>query len=90
LAVAHSPALETPPGAPSPLLGTALVRWTPAGITPVAPSDPDAPKIAHAVEVAKAKWTKEAAIASTDGKPAEATVVPLGSSDLSAVAEPLA
>ena len=40
--IAHSPALETPPGAPSPLLADVLVRWTPEGTTRVEAGDPDA------------------------------------------------
>jgi hypothetical protein len=49
LPIAHSPALETPPGAPSPLVADVLVRWTPAGTTPVAPADRDAATIDRAL-----------------------------------------
>ncbi|HEY8090274.1 MAG TPA: hypothetical protein VIF09_20575, partial [Polyangiaceae bacterium] len=44
-----SPALETPPSAPSPLLADTLVRWTPQGTVPVAPSDADAASIYRAL-----------------------------------------
>jgi hypothetical protein len=49
LAIAHSPALETPPGAPSPLVADVLVRWTPGGTRPVAPDDRDAAAIDRAL-----------------------------------------
>ena len=47
--IAHSPALETPPSAPSPLLADTLVRWTPQGMVPVSPSDADAASIFRAL-----------------------------------------
>jgi hypothetical protein len=47
--IAHSPALETPPGAPSPLLADVLVRWTPQGAYPVAAEDRDAVSIGRAL-----------------------------------------
>jgi hypothetical protein len=47
--MAHSPALETPPDAPSPLVADVLVRWTPRGTSPVTPSDPDAGAIDRAL-----------------------------------------
>lgn len=49
LAIAHSPALETPPGAPSPLVADVLVRWTPRGTLPVSPDDRDAAAIDRAL-----------------------------------------
>jgi hypothetical protein len=49
LPIAHSPALETPPGAPSPLVADVLVRWTPDGIVPVLPADRDALVIERAL-----------------------------------------
>jgi hypothetical protein len=49
LPIAHSPALETPPGAPSPLVADVLVRWTPRGTLPVAPDDQDAAAIDRAL-----------------------------------------
>ncbi|MGA3119318.1 MAG: DUF4912 domain-containing protein [Polyangiaceae bacterium] len=47
--VAHSPALEIPEGATYPLLATSLVRWTPAGVHPVAAHDRDSSSIERAV-----------------------------------------
>lgn len=47
--IAHSPALETPPGGPSPLVADVLVRWTPAGTARVQPGDPDAGTIERAL-----------------------------------------
>jgi hypothetical protein len=47
--VAHSPALETPPDAPSPLVADALVRWTSSGVSRVDPADPDAGGIERAL-----------------------------------------
>jgi hypothetical protein len=47
--IAHSPALETPPGAPSPLLADVLVRWTPEGPVPVSTEDRDAVAIQRAL-----------------------------------------
>jgi hypothetical protein len=57
--IAHSPALETPPGAPSPLLADVLVRWTPQGAAPLAPDDGDAVAIRRALGRAR----REAAVA---------------------------
>jgi hypothetical protein len=47
--IAHSPALETPPDGPSPLVADVLVRWTPAGTARVLPGDPDAGTIDRAL-----------------------------------------
>jgi hypothetical protein len=47
--IAHSPALETPPGGPSPLVADVLVRWTPEGLAPVRPEDRDAAGIDRAL-----------------------------------------
>lgn len=47
--IAHSAALETPPGRPSAFVAEDLVRWTPEGARPVAPGDPDAAGIARAL-----------------------------------------
>ena len=41
LPIAHSPALETPPGAPCPVVAESFVRWTPQGTQPVTPQDGD-------------------------------------------------
>ncbi len=61
IAIAQSPALETPPGAPSPIVADVLVRWTPKGTTRVAATDADAAIITRAVEIARAKLTAAAA-----------------------------
>ena len=47
--IAHSPALETPPGAPSPVVADVLVRWTSKGTARLAPGDPDAAAIERAL-----------------------------------------
>jgi hypothetical protein len=57
--IAHSPALETPAGAPHPLLAPALVRWTPEGTFPVTTSDRDSASIERAV----ARVRREVAVA---------------------------
>lgn len=50
VAIAHSPALDTPPGAPSPLVADILVRWTPQGSTRVSHDDGDAAAIERALQ----------------------------------------
>ncbi len=50
LPVAHSPALETPPGKPCPVVAESFVRWTPQGVQPVTPHDGDFASIGHALE----------------------------------------
>jgi hypothetical protein len=52
LPIAHSPALETPPGQPFPTWATALVRWSPEGIFPVSMEDADAEALARALGLA--------------------------------------
>ncbi len=47
--IAHSPALETAPDGPSPLVADVLVRWTPRGTVPVVPADRDAAAIDRAL-----------------------------------------
>jgi Domain of unknown function (DUF4912)/Tetratricopeptide repeat len=49
LPIAHSPALETPPDSPSPLLAEVLVRWTPEESVPVGATDADVIPIGRAV-----------------------------------------
>ncbi len=49
VAVAHSPALETPPGSEAPVVSDVLVRWTLGGAVPVSRRDADAPAIERAV-----------------------------------------
>jgi hypothetical protein len=61
--IAHSPALETPPGAPSPIVADVLVRWTPKGTTRLAPGDPDS----AAIERALGRVRREAARARQAG-----------------------
>jgi hypothetical protein len=74
--IAHSPALETPPGAPSPLLADVLVRWTPQGATPVTPDDHDAVAIQRALGRAR----REAAAVARRAAPGGGGPAPLGSS----------
>jgi hypothetical protein len=50
LPVAHSPALETPPGFPSPVLAESFVRWTPRGAFRVPVDDVLGTQVAHAVD----------------------------------------
>jgi len=67
--IAHSPALETPPGAPSPLVADVLVRWTPAGVTRLSPDDPDATSIHRAL----GRVRREAALARQAGRDADSS-----------------
>ncbi|MGD0524113.1 MAG: DUF4912 domain-containing protein [Polyangiaceae bacterium] len=55
--LAHSPALETPPDGPSPLVADSLVRWTPEGPVPVRPGDPDAVTIERALGLVRREET---------------------------------
>jgi hypothetical protein len=48
--IAHSPALETPPGEPSPVMADTLVRWTPEGIFKVSKEEPVGTAVAHAID----------------------------------------
>jgi hypothetical protein len=63
--LAHSPALETPPDAPSPLVADTLVRWTPNGTSRVSGADRDAASIQRALgrvrKVAVQEWRAAAA-----------------------------
>jgi hypothetical protein len=61
--IAHSPALETPPDSPSPLVADVLVRWTPAGTSRIQPGDPDA----GTIERALGRMRREAARARQSG-----------------------
>ncbi len=47
--IAHSPALEIPPGAPSPLVADTLVRWTGRGFVAITNADRDAMSIERAI-----------------------------------------
>jgi hypothetical protein len=49
LPIAHSPALDTPPDGPSPLVADVLVRWTPHGAEPIGAEDRDAAAIERAL-----------------------------------------
>ena len=49
LPIAHAPALETPPGAPCPILAESFVRWTPHGLVSVSSSDADYASIGRAL-----------------------------------------
>ncbi len=53
LPIAHSPALETPAGGPSPLVADALVRWTADGPVRVRADDPDAAPIERALGIVR-------------------------------------
>jgi hypothetical protein len=55
--IAHSPALETAPGGPSPLVADDLVRWTPQGPVRVQPTDPDAAGIGRALGIVRREET---------------------------------
>jgi hypothetical protein len=61
VAVAHSPALDTPPGAPSPLVADVLVRWTPQGTSLVSRSDEDAASIDRALQRVRRQSASEIA-----------------------------
>jgi hypothetical protein len=77
--IAHSPALETPPGSPSPLVAEALVRWTQNGPLAVTGRDGDAPSI----ERAMSRVRRETALAERERV---VNQPPLGSSERWAVA----
>ena len=74
--IAHSPALETPPNGPSPLVADVLVRWTPHGTSPVTPNDRDA----AAIDRALGRVRREAAQA-WQGREVVAVDGPEGSSE---------
>ena len=65
--IAHSPALETPPGGPAPLMAEELVRWTPEGAVPVRQGDPDAGVIERALGIVRRDDTL-ARLAAQNGK----------------------
>jgi len=78
VALAHSPALETPPDAPSPLLSDTLVRWTPTGTVRISGVDPDAQAIERALGRVRKTAAQERRAAAAA---AEAAGSPLGSSE---------
>ena len=65
--VAHSPALEVHPSAPSPVIAESLVRWTPQGSVPIDIEDVESEGIVralgvvHAYRVARVKAKRAAA-----------------------------
>ncbi|MEO6577085.1 MAG: DUF4912 domain-containing protein [Polyangiaceae bacterium] len=65
--VAHSPALEVAPSAPSPVIAESLVRWTPKGSIPIDIEDVESEGIVralgvvHAYRVARVKAKRAAA-----------------------------
>ncbi len=77
LSIAHSSALETPPGLPSPLLADVLVKWTPQGASLVGDEEEGAEPLERALGKARsdaARTTKRAG----RGMPGQRT---LGSSE---------
>jgi hypothetical protein len=77
VAIAHSPALDTPPGAPSPLVADLLVRWTPQGTIRVSHSDRDAVSIERALQGVRRQAATEIARSWADAT----RQAPLGSSE---------
>jgi hypothetical protein len=77
VAIAHSPALDTPPGAPSPILADVLVRWTPQGTLRVSPDDADAASIERALGRVRREAATEGA---REWRDAGSAGAPLGSS----------
>jgi hypothetical protein len=87
VAIAHSPALETPAGGPSALVADVLVRWTPQGAVRLSPGDEDGASIARALE--RARRDRVVAVATGWGADAfgasrgQGLGSPLGASDQS-------
>jgi hypothetical protein len=77
VAIAHSPALDTPPGAPSPLVADVLVRWTPQGTIRVSHNDGDAASIERALQRARRQAASDVASSWADST----RQVPFGSSE---------
>ena len=78
VAIAHSPALDTPPGAPSPLVADVLVRWTPHGALRLSPDDVDAASIERALGRVRREATTETA---REWRDAAGRSAPLGASE---------
>jgi hypothetical protein len=78
IAITHSPALDTPPGAPSPIVADVLVRWTPQGTLRLSPDDQDAPSIERALERVRREASSETA---RDWRDAAKRGPPLGASE---------
>jgi hypothetical protein len=64
---AHSPALETLAGEPSPLMADRLVRWTPQGTIALAGSDHETPGLLRALGIVGARLRAEARRAAMGG-----------------------
>lgn len=64
--IAHSPALETPPGEPSHTLADTLVRWTPRGAILVEAGDNDAASIERALGWARIQAARARAMGSSE------------------------
>jgi hypothetical protein len=64
---AHSPALETLPSQPSPLVAEKLVRWTPEGSQPILDSDQEMPAVLRALGVVTARLRAQARAAGREG-----------------------
>jgi hypothetical protein len=62
LPIAHSPALETPPGQPFPSWANLLVRWTKDGAVPVHAEDHDAAELARSLGIALRRLQARGAI----------------------------
>jgi hypothetical protein len=74
--IAHSPPLDTPPGAPSPLVADILVRWTPQGTVRVSHDDGDAAAIERALQRVQRQSAADLVRSWADARQA-----PFGSSD---------
>jgi hypothetical protein len=66
VAIAHSPALETPAEDTSPVLADGLVRWTPTGAVALGSSDRDAASIERALGVARVRAARERFLGSSE------------------------
>ncbi len=78
VAIAHSPALDTPPGAPSPVVADVLVRWTPQGAFRLSPDDVDAASIERALGRVRREATTETG---REWRDAASRGAPLGASE---------
>lgn len=64
---AHSPALETLAGEPSPLMADRLVRWTPEGTIPLADGEHENPGLLRALGIVGARLRSQARRAAMTG-----------------------
>jgi hypothetical protein len=90
LPIAHSPALETPPGARCPVVAESFVRWTPQGAQPVTARDADFASIGRALE--RLAPVREAVVQATVDAAAShpRAATPLGPAEVSAGFAPTA